>query len=1516
MVQAGGPAAINGFLYQILNHLAWFADIRISGKIAGHSVAEDVCLVLEPRNGGDARCEGLKTYVVEQYKVRPEGTWSTNSIINDVLSDLRKAVPEPITAQGVYCFVTDGRKGRLGTFTEFLVKLKAYKSPTEIDDGKIFDFGRDLPNTQRKLFQHIVKKTHAGKAECTRANEELTIFKLLQNFEMRFEVAADDRAKDIERFLRSFVPDLGDEVKTRIHLVGELMSRLAQGELCLDPAGVDELLRKVGLNPDRLRKFAVLNATMVPLVSAEATRMKYKRTIDVRQSPPWPEEKYVLVISGRSGDGKTWQLAKTVTDLSQINKVAVLIRAGSTTDETLTRAVRLVWQDGLGETSEKSPKALALHLQDMQSGSINNTLTIGVDDVREVNLVRDLIHQPWQSWGMRLVMTVPHSMVRSLKYEAPEYVHFHDVVKFSIDEVDALLKSHGQSWAKLPLDLQKLLRIPILAGLYVSFGYGAFQSAPNTEYEIFEKFWLRMQAKVHPGDSGVLLALAGQVIDEKLYPLPRPLWGEVGLTDDVFTRLDTVGWLQSNEAGEVVIAHDRLLNWAAAKEVVHRYQAKVLTLEMLTSYLKKCAQPQWSNSTRRLDYLPMDVLWLLLKNPNELEDFVTLLESLEQEQIYGSYASDLYKNLLPTLGIRVVPLLLARLDKLGELDRSDYQAKLIADAMTAVARQESVDLSCEAKNLIQNDSQAHQKVGIALLTVTPVAGTLDHLWMLHLERCERFDNGKSSWFVGDYQASHAALRVGVKQNPEWLSERINKLNSDVAGVYELGYLLSSLDHPLASKIWNEGKGALFTYMPKDRQRSLIQCIGRFNDTSEVEFLIGCLHQAHDSMGGAAFSRLVKIDPDQALQHLGDYSLLNQLVMYRGWWLPDLLHDRPNETRNKLLEIARINPDGRRSIEQLFQGRGNELDKLLLDFILHSFQENLSRNFDVTSQSDPIWITFPLRIFNEISKPDLLTLLVEKSKGELENMLVKLASRRIGRYGRSHDHVLEEIRTFLIILSGSGITELVNTELQSSDYWGRYGGLKWAMIRPDATTLNILGDIARAVVICDSDGKPLSEPMQENYSAMRVLAAAQADDLLVDAIWVSGSPYFSDNLAEMRGLINPMGKAVTKRAADTFALFENEADRQRDCALVTAWVSADKDFIAPIKAALAHIEPSSLTAVYACVALQQFGDDSDEFAKFANKLLISSERKITGINVLFGLGEKSIPYLTRYLDQIKIKEWQDSEVRVLRYLALHEESRAYAVEKAYQCCITVRSSIVLPFDLAVEFTDAEFREKILDDAFSGSSYFREKIYFAIECLAKFDSKRAIEAIMRHLNAPSSLDRELCLLLIQITPDTAATLLFDMAREGERKGFRTTVGRALRRLNPTDIDVILENAFSSTNRRSREVAVELAGWLPIQQLGMQLAALYAIEPESDVRATIFLAQTRRRNEVIVLELFEKFKASTEEQRWVLLLSILQLGDPILLSDSEDILWIGKVLVSFSFKYRHFVNQEIKQRIQELK
>jgi hypothetical protein len=113
MTQPGGPAAINGFLYQIIQHLGWLAEVTLTGETGGQELG-DACLVLEPRQGGDARAEATSLFLVEQYKTRPHGTWSLTDL-EPVLRDLRKAVPTSPPAYARYRSPSCPTEGRCAT---------------------------------------------------------------------------------------------------------------------------------------------------------------------------------------------------------------------------------------------------------------------------------------------------------------------------------------------------------------------------------------------------------------------------------------------------------------------------------------------------------------------------------------------------------------------------------------------------------------------------------------------------------------------------------------------------------------------------------------------------------------------------------------------------------------------------------------------------------------------------------------------------------------------------------------------------------------------------------------------------------------------------------------------------------------------------------------------------------------------------------------------------------------------------------------------------------------------------------------------------------------------------------------------------------------------------------------------------------------------------------------------------------------------------------------------------------
>lgn len=109
-VAPGGPAAINGFLYQFLANLAHISRATLSPSSDDDS--STVVITLEPGAGDGSVLDG-DHLLIEQYKTRSAGrTWSLKDVISEVLPDLLKAVPDMSDdRRASFRLVTDGRKG-------------------------------------------------------------------------------------------------------------------------------------------------------------------------------------------------------------------------------------------------------------------------------------------------------------------------------------------------------------------------------------------------------------------------------------------------------------------------------------------------------------------------------------------------------------------------------------------------------------------------------------------------------------------------------------------------------------------------------------------------------------------------------------------------------------------------------------------------------------------------------------------------------------------------------------------------------------------------------------------------------------------------------------------------------------------------------------------------------------------------------------------------------------------------------------------------------------------------------------------------------------------------------------------------------------------------------------------------------------------------------------------------------------------------------------------------------------
>ena len=1479
MTQAGGPAAINGFLYQILHHIEWIASVRLEGA---DQEVKNALLVLEPRNGGDAQSEAPDQYLVEQYKTRANGTWALTDV-ETILRDLRKAVPPSLPENALYRFVTDGRDGRLGVFKAFLGALKSVEGPDYLNNDEKRNFRSGLTVTDREFFDHIVTEMRSGDPQ-QQAKERAVVFHLLSHFEMEFRVTSSGLIEKIERGLRPYVANLGDECGVGDRLVGLLTKKLSKGELQLDSTGLGGLLREAGLSIERLRNLRRLPETMAELSQARLGRIGYRHEKDVRKVPCWPEEKPVLLITGESGAGKTWQLGKYLEECVEARRATTLVLGAKTTEDILTWAARDIWQEGLIETSEKSSlPAVSNFLREITPNAPIPLLTVAVDDIQDVDVARALLQRDWMRWRMRLILAVPDTVARALEHTDRETIHVHRIGDFSIDELDALLKQHGQQWANLPSDLKKLLCKPILAGLFLELRYTSFQDAPCSEYEIFEKFWARITANSYDGDAGIVIALAAHTHEGKSYPLPRPEWQEIGLTDESLARLQVAGWLRSQN-GEVEFVHDRLLNWAVAKYLARKFQRGELSVDDLYNTLVVKSKEQERRLFQRLGYVLMDTFWLLAAEDAGPRILVQLMAKV------GGYTFENYIRLLPTLGQRSVPILLKLLNRITSDSSCGYKVSLIRKALVNLAQQEKVELGDEITELLKTSCRFQQSAAIAVLEAVPDSRHLDRLWELHQQYMDARDNNTDGYKTRDYQASFAALRAGIKKNPKWLRNRILDTDNNRERISELGYLLSGLEHSDAPAIWRDTSDVLMSNISQNKPRSLINCIARFGDHEKIDFVIEHLSCSEDSASWAAIEALTILAPHEAVDRLIEVEDFDRYVT-RNQWLPHLLRVRPIQTRRRILELAQSVPRGYKLIADIFWERPDELDEATLRLVLRTLETDL-RDLRDSFAEEPFILNNPLEFLGRIACPKLLKILQAEAGGELERLIVEVAFSRLYTNSDTFDSIRENARRILILIGGQGITTLINRELESEHFWVRYGGLKWAFVRADDCTIKQLATIARRPIPRDANGQPQSGHSQEFRQAMTALAALGADSVLVEILMQTGVVDVSIpmDLADLRAHCGPLQNTLTNSA---LGLLQDPASPEnlQLTSLVIAWLSGDADLIPTVRTVLERSDPESQIAKYACITLQKLGDQSDDFPRIAEHLTQTKENAEWGLNALMDLGNRGLEILQNWIQNQSPTEVTRNIYCVIHTLYHDAKTRQLAVDTAVSRCLNGGFTHYPLYDIAAESDNPDLRRQIPDVAFAEHPQVIMEPLRAIQGLAKFDVDRAIEAIERGLQFHPKIERELCLLLVRIAPETAAEKLLDAIIKIERKSLIPAAGRALRRLAPTIVapSVIERMSIPSSNRES---VAELAGWLSITEVSEALGDLAEHDRSINVRHVALAALEYQRREKMVCALLEGFPIAMPEHQWALLVAILEVADPYLLTDREDSLWIGQI------------------------
>ena len=380
-VPAGGASTINGIIYQIMWSLLEASTIQVKAfdADANGKNATQALVVLEPNGGGgDILVCDSDTTTVQQLKAKSGGgAWSLRSIVFDVLPDLYRSVE--IDQKQQFEFITEGHQGDWTEVSSFFGELASRPFPGETDNvltmlssTRMLQFRGSLRKEEKEKIQPsgIVEEDEnrmtelsefelfkciasilREKAPAKKEPENLThrkLWKLLSHLRFRWDESAEKLKSQLLRRLRAVV-DNTDKLEDMLHtLLMALAEKASKGQA---PIEAVPFFRDHGLDATPLTKWYLVVRASSKLLETTLSSLHYHIEQDVRPLPVitdlafWkPPTSPFLVLTGESGQGKTWRLCALARIVSATNPV-VLFRTTGDGIRDVEKAARLFWQN-------------------------------------------------------------------------------------------------------------------------------------------------------------------------------------------------------------------------------------------------------------------------------------------------------------------------------------------------------------------------------------------------------------------------------------------------------------------------------------------------------------------------------------------------------------------------------------------------------------------------------------------------------------------------------------------------------------------------------------------------------------------------------------------------------------------------------------------------------------------------------------------------------------------------------------------------------------------------------------------------------------------------------------------------------------------------------------------------------------------------------------------------------------------------------------------------------------------
>ncbi len=1525
MTQPGGSATMYGVLYQLLGTAHWAGKIQLSTFTDGGEWTEARLVIEPPGGGGDILIESPERRIVEQWKSKSDrGSWGLRRVITDVLPDLYRAVDlGALKRKTEFRFVTEGRRGRWDEAERFFAELSGDSVPDDpfaaLDDNESIHFSRGEHFTKLAFFRFILAslREHPDIARDSETECATKLRYLLGRFVIHGDRTAEKLVCELDGFLRPLVDYSEDVEPKRRELCTALLELAAQGNASFT---AQELLSKVNLDGTSFCDWAKARAAILETTQRTLqSRWRYCTELDVRSPERQPKNMDVCVLTGESGQGKTWRLATLALDAFADGSLAVAVSATGDAEQDLQKAAEIVWRDGFQREGPTDLELVAKKRREFLPKLPTPWLTICVDDIQSMAEARSLIERDWSSWEIRLALTALPPVAQALKTQYGQDVLIVEVDDFRIRELQEYLQINGHEWGMLPADVRTILRKPLLASLYCDIaGDGTWR--PTDEYALFARSWRRIRDDRnqvdHPGDIAAMKQLASMFLDaDVVYPWPQSVCESCGVSSEMQRRLESVGWLRRTEDDRVEVTHDRLLNWAVAEALVAKRVARELSADDLAGFLGNEAL---SSSERRLEYVPMDVCWMMSDSARHLEGELAAVIAALEDKTSVWRSEPLYKELLPTLGPRIIPPMVERVraavSKDATADDLGAFSRLLADATVRIGKRHPNDVAKWGGRMLVDECEAIRQAGLRVLKRFPIAAALDKLWEMHKVNFDVYvRKAGENWWVG-YERTFAALKSCTRLNPKWLERQIQESSDETDPISELAYLVATLQGGAGKALWRRVKTALFTKVPPDKPRCLATCIQQHADSTEVPRLESWLEHTDDDLApDVAFATLVHLAPQRALRSLRRFDA-RRLYGTRRWWLPGLLLRFPNETRDQIRRTIESSASTRWQAALVYQDDPNQMDERTLNLLLDELQSLVRDAAELSETHAKDRLFGPLGLLADVSRFDLLCQFEARAETPLEQHLTKLACSWVGRMTTCVDRELDLAIRVLVMLAGSGLTRVVNKQLSSESKFARLDGIRLSLAQPDSETRRLLANITESPDTWD-EKQPFPLLQAEATVALAALGENRA---VVTAILRWGT--FLNELHEMREGQPPMTDDDLTGAIEAL---EDSDEEKRTNALFALSVSGRVDFAPQIRQVLKDADPESKLAKAAIVALDYLGDTHPEaISLLKSQLKIPEHADAASLALLRNGKSESLAILEEELRRRGMTPGVMATNLIAVNLGMRPETRKTVAEVLWK---SIREGGGRPFwmtpdwECLAEIDAPEVWEFLVEEAHAPERWIHivgQKVG-AIRALAKVDRDSAFRAAETALRADRK-DLELYPdALMEIDEPRAIAVLFEVYSDSLPALAKSAVGRALRRANEqTMVHSTLDRMMRAESCETRIIAVELNGWQLPGVLSNRLRQMAVEDSDGVVRRAAEKSATRNERQQFALELLQVLEKTQGTRCWSYLEAVVRLGDPWLITTRGDPLFIWDRLSGKPPGLKRHALQLIKKRMDDVK